>query len=69
MKVCTCCKVAKDRSEFYAHPNSLDGLQSQCKTCIRVSTKVRRKAYRRVALDSPVEIAMETASVTVTRVL
>lgn len=69
MKTCTLCGERKNIVEFYDHPNTSDGLQSQCKTCVIISKKVRIKAYKRVALDRPVESADACASVTVSGVL
>lgn len=43
MRVCSCCKVAKDRSGYFAHPRTFDGLQAACKECKR---KKDREAYR-----------------------
>lgn len=37
MKRCSKCKVERDESEFYALPRSSDGLQSNCKRCMRAA--------------------------------
>lgn len=35
MKECKKCGTEKDESEFYAHPNTKDRLQSHCKACMK----------------------------------
>ena len=68
MKTCTLCEERKMNTDFYPHPNTSDGLQSICKTCIKVSNKVRRMAYQRVCQDYPVSTADQVASVVVTSI-
>lgn len=41
MKKCTKCGIEKERSEYYAHPETLDKTTSQCKECIRKAVKNR----------------------------
>lgn len=42
-KICTKCKQEKLLSEFNKHSNHKDGLQSQCKECIK---KIKQKEYK-----------------------
>jgi len=39
MKKCTKCEQEKDESEFYAHPNTKDRLQSQCMACMKARSR------------------------------
>lgn len=39
MKICRNCLTDKLASEFYAHPNKVDGLQSYCKECIKARSR------------------------------
>ena len=41
MKVCTKCDANLDESEYYAHPNTKDGLQSACKSCTKAAARHR----------------------------
>ena len=49
LKKCKNCKKDKDRSEFYNHPQTSDGLDSRCKHCMRADKRKKRKdpAYRK----------------------
>ena len=49
MKKCIKCKKEKDRSEFYNHSSTSDGLDSRCKHCMRSDKRKKRKdpAYRK----------------------
>jgi len=69
MKRCSLCGEWRPQEEFYAHPMTDDRLQSQCKRCIKVSKKIRRKVYQRIANDSPVNNILETAGVTITGIM
>jgi len=44
MKTCTKCGASKDPADFYAHLRAKDGLQSNCKACMREASKRRGKA-------------------------
>jgi hypothetical protein len=35
MKICSKCKVEKPVSEYYKHNSNKDGLQGQCKSCMK----------------------------------
>ena len=39
MKTCRLCGQDKKEGEFYAHPNTRDGLEGQCKDCKKAQTK------------------------------
>lgn len=54
MKRCSLCKELRPQEEYYDHPGTKSGLQSQCKRCIAVSKKVRQRVYDQIALDKPV---------------
>ena len=41
MKCCAVCGELKAKSEFYARPESSDGLRSDCKQCVKHRTKAR----------------------------
>lgn len=41
MKVCSCCKLEKTRTEFSLNKSKKDGFSSECKPCHRI----KRKAY------------------------
>ena len=43
LKVCTGCKTAKERTDFYKQPRVKDGLRSRCKSCF--------KAYKEAHAD------------------
>lgn len=40
-KSCSVCHEFKPRDAFYAHPKTLDGLQSNCKDCMSALYKAR----------------------------
>ena len=42
-KLCYCCKVKKDESEFHKNRSRPNGLDTRCKSC----TKERNKKYRK----------------------
>jgi hypothetical protein len=44
VKTCFKCGVAKEREEFYRHPDTADGLLGKCKSCTRLEAKIRRSA-------------------------
>ncbi|QJD54050.1 HNH endonuclease [Streptomyces phage Galactica] len=39
LKTCTKCKTAKPRTEFHKHKSCKDGLNSQCKECVRAKVR------------------------------
>lgn len=43
MKICTKCRQAKSKSQFYAHKTCKDGLRPECKECHRRASKARYK--------------------------
>ncbi len=43
MKICKTCESNLDESEYYAHPNTRDKLQSSCKSCAKAKA---RHVYR-----------------------
>ena len=45
-KKCTYCYTIKDFKEFHRNPCTLDKLQSQCKACCSVKTKVYRSTHK-----------------------
>lgn len=49
MKVCTTCKVAKDRSEFSKRTRNPDGLRYDCKACSNAKSAAWREANREYA--------------------
>ena len=54
MKKCNNCGLEKPISEFYKNKRSKDGLQSNCKSCVKayyVANKDERKAYREANKD------------------
>lgn len=48
MKVCVCCGLEKDASEFYQEPRVLDGLTARCKQCTKENAG---KSYKRRKKD------------------
>lgn len=44
MKVCRKCNHEKEETEFYAQPNSKDGLASSCKECTKAGVRANRAA-------------------------
>ena len=42
-KYCLCCREEVQVSEFYRHPDTLDGLQTRCKTCMKAALRRRRQ--------------------------
>lgn len=44
-KVCRGCRVEKDLSEFYKHPQMTDGHLNKCKVCIRARTQKYRREH------------------------
>jgi hypothetical protein len=46
-KTCTNCRKKKAPAEFYAHPRTLDRLQSQCRLCMKTGANKRNKANRK----------------------
>jgi 5-methylcytosine-specific restriction endonuclease McrA len=45
-KVCSKCKLPKDRSMFYKDKNNWDGLRSQCKECSKSYKKEHKELYK-----------------------
>lgn len=45
-KVCSHCKIPRDRSEYAKKSDALDGLQSWCKICMRNRPERRAKRQR-----------------------
>ena len=43
-KLCSLCRESVQLCDFYKHPNTKDGLQSQCKACVLKSHKLRSEA-------------------------
>lgn len=65
MKVCFKCKTAKERSEFYAHPQMGDGLLGKCKECTKqdaTATRLARiehyRSYDRMRASQPHRMAL-----------
>lgn len=46
LKVCTSCGVPRTLGMFYAHAKAKDGLQSQCKRCMKDAAAKRYKDHR-----------------------
>ncbi|HWS81190.1 MAG TPA: hypothetical protein VN178_09215 [Rubrobacter sp.] len=44
-KVCRGCRVEKNLSEFYKHPQMTDGHLNKCKVCIRARTQKYRREH------------------------
>jgi hypothetical protein len=51
MKTCTKCKLEKELSQFYKHPNGKDGYDSRCKAC-RCSTERDYHSRNKEAISS-----------------
>ena len=43
MKICSCCKIEKSSTDFYADKRTQDGLFYYCKTCKAFKVKQKRK--------------------------
>lgn len=46
MKECRICKAEKALSDFYAHPNMTDGVDSKCKECTKAAVRANYQAKR-----------------------
>lgn len=46
-KQCTRCNTVKPLDEFYAHPHTTDGHQSQCKACLNDSSNINARRRRK----------------------
>lgn len=46
MKICTICKIEKNKSDFYKHNKTKDGLNPQCKACHLENTKAYRRTFK-----------------------
>ena len=49
MKKCNKCRIKKETTEFYNHPNTIDGLQQPCKSCRAIIHQHQRKENLLVA--------------------
>lgn len=45
-KTCNRCGLDRDRTDFYLHPQSADGLMGKCKRCHKADVKSNRDAKR-----------------------
>jgi len=45
-KTCSNCKESKDESYFAKHSRRKDGLHNECKSCVSVRDKLRRKLHK-----------------------
>ena len=52
MKKCTRCKVEKELGEFQKNKGRPDGLQSCCKSCMKIYEDRRRSDPQRVAYEN-----------------
>lgn len=53
MKVCKICKISKDSSCFYKHKRTWDRLETHCKECVKIKSKLNyekdpRKNYHKI---------------------
>jgi hypothetical protein len=51
MKKCTVCKTEKDKTLFYKHPQTKDGLGSTCKPCEAEGIRKRRAKNKRLLIE------------------
>ena len=57
MKKCRICQIEKPYSDFYKHPNCLDGYNTKCKLCVHVyETTQRPRTQRHVARQKQTNI-------------
>lgn len=45
MKKCIQCNENKINTEFYTHPNYIDGLMKKCKKCCKINNTINKTGY------------------------